>query len=283
MIKDILAKRWEVGAEHYALGSNGFNENQWLKIMENLLGIKGGDGNNKQALDVGTGPGVLAFVLVKLGYEVTGLDLSASMLSIAEKRKGELGVSCSFIKGDAEDLPFESNTFDLVTNRLNLWALPNPGKGVFHWVRVLKPGGKLVLIVNDRKHPFEELKKPKNNRHIFTDEYYNTFQHLPFSTATPSQVKALVEAAGLHHVFIQTFIDERSFSSTDIKHVLTANHIEEKEIEALNIDSGIVNEQQLKNILKRYNIREMEVQSNQGDIQLIMRKRMAAIIGQKEK
>ncbi len=113
----------------------------WQKIFVQALG-----GEKLKILDVGTGPGIVANLLSDLGHDVTGVDVSDSMLKMAMKNSDSLHHSLEFVQGDAERLPFESGSFDAVVNRYVLWTLPDPMKALAEWRRVLKPGGRLVVV-----------------------------------------------------------------------------------------------------------------------------------------
>ena len=78
----------------------------------------------------------------------TGLDFSERMLGVARCRAADLHLNTEFVLGDAEAPPF-ATTFDAVSSRHVLFNLPRPGVAVREWVRVLKPGGKLILIGNE--------------------------------------------------------------------------------------------------------------------------------------
>jgi len=48
--------------------------------------------------------------------------------------------------GDVQSLPFQSSSFDLVTSRHLLWTLPDPARAIAEWMRVLRPGGRIIAI-----------------------------------------------------------------------------------------------------------------------------------------
>ncbi len=102
-----------------------------------------------KVLDVGTGPGIFACLYAQLGHESYGLDFSESMLAVARQRAQEMNLECKFVFGDAESPPFPNETFDAVSSRHLLFNLPRPGVAICEWVRVLKPGGRLILIGNE--------------------------------------------------------------------------------------------------------------------------------------
>ena len=97
-------------------------------------------------LDAGCGTGFLTFALHELGHRVTGIDLSPGMMSIAEKRTATLSNPPQFRLGDAEVLPFPDGAFDGVVCRYALWNLPRPEVALREWVRVVKPGGLILVI-----------------------------------------------------------------------------------------------------------------------------------------
>jgi ubiquinone/menaquinone biosynthesis C-methylase UbiE len=77
---------------------------------------------------------------------LTGLDLSEGMLAIARARARELGRPVTLCRGSAHDLPFAEASFDTVVCTFGLCAIPDPVAAVGEMVRVLRPGGRLVLV-----------------------------------------------------------------------------------------------------------------------------------------
>src|SRR5512139_2421671 len=77
---------------------------------------------------------------------LTGIELSPGMLEIARHRAAELGLQQELIEGDAEALPFDAGSFDTVVCVLALCAIPQHDKAIEEMSRVLKPGGKLLLL-----------------------------------------------------------------------------------------------------------------------------------------
>lgn len=77
--------------------------------------------------------------------ELVGVDLSAGMLAGARRRVGELGIDVELRTGDAQDLDFDDDSFDSVVCTFSLCAVPDDAKAVDEMVRVLRPGGRLLL------------------------------------------------------------------------------------------------------------------------------------------
>jgi len=101
-----------------------------------------------QVLDVGTGTGFVAGILAELGYEVLGVDLSPAMLERARENLARLNVASrvSLREGTAEALNLPDASVEGIISRWVLWTLPEPERGIQEMARVLKPGGRLVII-----------------------------------------------------------------------------------------------------------------------------------------
>lgn len=83
---------------------------------------------------------------------LTGLDLSPAMLDIARTRAAELGREIELREGDAQALPFPDASFDTVVCTLGLCGVPDERGAITEMHRVLKPGGKLLLLDHVGSH-----------------------------------------------------------------------------------------------------------------------------------
>jgi len=100
---------------------------------------------NRRILDAGAGDGRLAVELATGGARVTAVDLSASMLELADERARSAGVPLEIVMGDIEALPFPSATFHQVVVMTVLCFVPEPRRAFLEFERVLAPGGTLVV------------------------------------------------------------------------------------------------------------------------------------------
>ena len=111
----------------------------WKRKVVELAAAQSG----MTALDVCCGTGDITFALSARGAEVVALDFSVPMLRVAVARKEGIA---SFIRGDAQQLPFPDNTFDVVTVGYGLRNLASWQRGLEEMRRVAKPGGRLLVL-----------------------------------------------------------------------------------------------------------------------------------------
>ena len=98
-----------------------------------------------EVLEVAIGTGRnLAFY--PKGIRLTGIDLSPAMLELARERAGELGLDADLREGDAQELAFPDESFDTVVCTLSLCNIPGDCRAVAEMKRVLRPGGRLLLL-----------------------------------------------------------------------------------------------------------------------------------------
>ena len=109
----------------------------------------------KKIIDIATGTGDFAIAALKLNpEEVIGLDISAGMLAVGEQKmiKNKVDSIIKMQLGDSENIPYDSNYFDALTVGFGVRNFENLELGLAEMLRVLKPGGKAVIL---------EFSKPK--------------------------------------------------------------------------------------------------------------------------
>lgn len=109
----------------------------------------------KRVLDIATGTADFALAALPLKPdEIVGLDISEGMLNVGRKKVEKRGVTdiVKLVVGDSENLPFEDNYFDALTVGFGVRNFENLEKGLAEMLRVVRPGGKLIIL---------EFSKPK--------------------------------------------------------------------------------------------------------------------------
>ena len=173
----------------------------WDRILDLVLAGRG----TLDALDAGCGTGFLTFELAARGHHVTGVDFAPAMLAQARRKAAERGVSIRLEEADAEQLPYARGSFDLVISRHLLWTLPHPEAAVDEWIRVLRPGGRLV-IVDGQFDGGGSAQSPESAR--MSAEYATIGDQLPFLGGRPrEEVEALLKAHGLGNVGGDSLLD----------------------------------------------------------------------------
>jgi len=121
---------------------NSFEKDWWDYGLTDLTG--------KDVLDVGAGTGRLSVTLFRRGAKVTALDVSVKMLERLHKKSPTINI----VEGDAENLPFESESFDLVTTAFVVVHLKDPSIFFKEAERVLRSGGELIITnINQKSAP----------------------------------------------------------------------------------------------------------------------------------
>jgi ubiquinone/menaquinone biosynthesis C-methylase UbiE len=147
-INERINSYWNRAAEDYnqcssSMHASGPDKNtlRWQSLFCNAL-----PDETHTILDVGTGPGIIAIMLAEMGYALTGIELSPEMLKFARHNAQKKNLSIRFEQSDADSLPFDDNSFDVIVSRHLLWTTLNPEKVLLEWMRVLKPHGKIVYV-----------------------------------------------------------------------------------------------------------------------------------------
>lgn len=100
---------------------------------------------NTRVLDVACGTGNTAIPAARTGAQVTGLDIAPNLLEQARKRAAGENLTIHFDEGDAEDLPYGDEEFDIVMTMFGAMFAPRPDKVAAELIRVCKPGGLIAM------------------------------------------------------------------------------------------------------------------------------------------
>lgn len=187
-IKNKIREWWDDPSQDYdGFAGHGVNseieKELWGNEIAKLLGRK----QNQKILDIGTGTGFLALLLAGMGYNVTAVDWSTTMMQKAREKAKASQIPVEFEVQDAENLTFADDSFDAVVSRHVLWTLADPFRASKEWVRVIKPGGKVIADIPRQGH--------NSGKHHYGDEIG---KKLPLGNgADPQEIIAMFEQAGL--------------------------------------------------------------------------------------
>ncbi|MEU8263721.1 methyltransferase domain-containing protein [Micromonospora sp. NPDC048999] len=98
-----------------------------------------------RVLEVAVGTG-RSFDFYPPAVRITGIELSPAMLAIAKQHAADLGLDVELRQADAQALPFDDDSFDTVVCALSLCSIPDPAAAIAEMKRVLRPGGRLLLL-----------------------------------------------------------------------------------------------------------------------------------------
>jgi ubiquinone/menaquinone biosynthesis C-methylase UbiE len=143
----------------------------------------------RRVLDVGTGDGTYACAAAERGARVVAVDPSVDMLDAASRRARERALAIELREGSVQRLPFEDESFDVVVAVTVLCFVENPRLAVHEIVRVLAPGGRLVLGELHRASSWAAWRRIKG--------WFGSTAWTGVHFWTKRELVALVEHAGL--------------------------------------------------------------------------------------
>lgn len=150
-LEQVRERRAEMALRYFSENADQWNEIRSLHVREQeveeaLLGLIG-EAPLGEFLDVGTGTGRMLVLLAERIRHGLGLDINAEMLNVARDTIARAGLEHVHVrKGDMYNLPLENASVDLATLHLVLHYSAEPDRVVAEAARVLRPGGRLVII-----------------------------------------------------------------------------------------------------------------------------------------
>ncbi len=124
-----------------------WQDQRWRRVAVRLANVRDGE----KVLDVACGTGDLAGAFARTGASaVTGVDFTREMLQIARRKMfslaPEVSTKLTYAEGDAQDLKFSDQSFDVVSIAFGIRNVASPEKALAEFARVLRPGGRLVVL-----------------------------------------------------------------------------------------------------------------------------------------
>ena len=171
---------FEIQAENFESAELNFTKEEYLKYTLSRVAPDRKD----MVLEVAAGTCACGRSFAPLAHTVVCLDATLPMLAVGkEKADSDRMDNMIFMKGCAEELPFLNENFDIVFSRLAFHHFPDADAAFSEMVRVLRPGGKLVLIdveaaeeeLRDTEDKIETLRDPSHIKNMSRSEMLKLF------------------------------------------------------------------------------------------------------------
>jgi demethylmenaquinone methyltransferase/2-methoxy-6-polyprenyl-1,4-benzoquinol methylase len=180
----------------------------WRRFAVRKAAVKPGDA----VLDVACGTGDLTELFAATpASRVVGADFTAPMLDLARQKQTRLPKSSSakveYIEADAQNLPFPDQSFDVLSIAFGIRNVMDPARAIAQFARVLRPGGRLVVLEFDR--PSNPLIRTFNSLYttrimprtatLVSGDQSGAYRYLPASVntfLTSTQLSDLISASG---------------------------------------------------------------------------------------
>jgi ubiquinone/menaquinone biosynthesis C-methylase UbiE len=231
-IQKRIEEYWSGAADRYSESIqdelSSFKKDAWLNLIHEYAPKK----EKLDVLDIGTGPGFFSIILSMAGHIVIGIDCTEDMLACARGNAAEQGVNPYFVNMDSHKLLFDDDTFDLILCRNLTWILKEPEAAYREWLRVLRPGGVLLvfdanwnlwLFDADMRIKREEdkqiikkleLKDPHEDANMEESDAIST--DLPLSKEfRPQWDMTALEDCGFKEIFVEFDITDKIWDETE--------------------------------------------------------------------
>lgn len=163
-----------------------------------------------RVLDVGCGSGETTLLAAEIGHELTGLDVSTSLLELARARVAKAGLSnVDFFLGDASRM-FIDPPFDLVMSRFGVMFFDDPPKAFKNLAKMTRKGGRIVFVCwrSPTQNQWVTLPMSALDGLVEAGVAKQADGPGPFAFADPEKVRGILSGAGFEQIKITPFDGE---------------------------------------------------------------------------
>ena len=226
-IKDVNTRYHDAAAEEYDakwgidFGDIGQRQVR-LKLVKALGGLDGRSFGD--ALEIGSGTGYFSLNLVQLGVieRLTATDISPGMLKRLAATAEALGVeNVTTVATEAEELPFEDETFDLVFGHAVLHHIPDLAKAFAEFRRVLRPGGLVAFAGEPSRYGDRLAALPKRTGMLVAPAWRRL---------VGADHRAVAEAEQSHGHALEGEVDVHAFAPADLRRILASAGFEQRRV-----------------------------------------------------
>ncbi|HZK16321.1 MAG TPA: methyltransferase domain-containing protein [Solirubrobacterales bacterium] len=225
-IKDVNTRYHDAAADEYDakwgidFGATGQRQVR-LKLAKALGGLDGerfGDG-----LEIGSGTGYFSLNLAQMGVieRLTATDISPGMLDRLSTTATELGLDAETAVTEAEELPFEDESFDLVFGHAVLHHIPDLERAFAEFRRVLRPGGAIAFCGEPSRYGDRLAAAPKRAGLIAAPAWRRLVGADP---------RAVPEAEQSHGHSLEGEVDVHAFAPADLRRLLSEAGFERRRV-----------------------------------------------------
>jgi ubiquinone/menaquinone biosynthesis C-methylase UbiE len=167
-------------------------------------------------LDVAAGSGALAIPAARRGGQVLAIDRSAAMLGLLRQRAGTEGLAIETREMDGHDLALDDDSLDMAGSQFGVMLFPDMPKGIREMVRVVKPGGRVLMIAYGDPHEIEFLGFLVAAIRCVRPDFEGPPMDpppLPFQLRSPDRLRDELAAARLRDIGVETITEVAEFDS----------------------------------------------------------------------
>ena len=227
-IKDVNTRYHDAAADEYdAKWGIDFGEVGQRQVRLKLVKALGGLGGRTfgDALEIGSGTGYFSLNLVQLGLieRLTATDISPGMLTRLERTAEALGIAeaTTTVTTEAEELPFEDESFDLVFGHAVLHHIPDLNRAFAEFRRVLRPGGMIAFAGEPSRHGDRLAVLPKRAGVLAAPVWRRL---------TGARQRAVPEAEQSCGHALEGEVDVHAFAPADLRRLLREAGFEERRV-----------------------------------------------------
>lgn len=209
-------------------------------------------------VDVAAGSGALSIPAARIGARVLATDQSSVMLALLDKRARNEGLGIETRAMDGHALEIDDDSFDMAGSQFGVMLFPDMPKGIKEMARVVKPDGRVLMIVYGDPHKIEFfdffVSAIQSVRPDFTGPPMDP-PPLPFQLQDPQRLGYELAAVGLQNVEVETITETTEFQTgKDLwEWVIWSNPIAGAVLEALNLTDAdrIIIQQTLERLVRQ--------------------------------